>query len=600
MTTPLRVAHLTTVDLSLRFLLFEQMKRLRDEGYEVTGISAPGPWVGDLEAEGIRHIAWPHATRAWNPRADTRAFVELLRILRRERFDIVHTHNPKPGIMGRLAARLVRIPHVVNTVHGLYATPEDRLLKKLPILVAEWLAARCSDAELYQSAEDLAWARRLHIAPRRKVVLLGNGVDLTRFDRDAVPPERRATLRRDLGIADDAVVVGTVGRLVAEKGYREVFEAAARIRRQSRAVRFIAVGDPDRSKPDVIGDGEIERAREDVVFTGWREDVRDLLAVVDVFVLASWREGMPRSAIEAAAMGRPLVLTKIRGCREVARDGVEGLLVPPRNAAALTTAIEQLVVDGELRERMGIAARARAVERFDQRQVGDIVLATYERLLARQAGPQNIDGPAGLRVRNATAIDRAAIARLHRESLPEAFLPTLGDRFLRRLYRALATDEDAICSVAENGSGIVGFVAATRSVGRTYRRFALRHGVAAGLAAAPRLMRPGVARRAFETARYPSGASHLPEAELLSIAVAPGWRRRGVGEMLAGDLLRRLGEGGAGELKVVVSGDNEPANRFYERLGFRPVARLELHGGTPSNVWVKTWTSSSLSDSRSS
>src|SRR2546421_432034 len=121
-----RVAHLTTVDLTLRFLLLPQLRRLRDEGYDVTTISAPGPWVGELREEGFRHVPWNHATRSWDLRADVKAFAELVRILRRERFDLVHTHNPKPGIMGRIAARLVGTPCVVNTVHGLYATPEDR------------------------------------------------------------------------------------------------------------------------------------------------------------------------------------------------------------------------------------------------------------------------------------------------------------------------------------------------------------------------------------------------------------------------------------------------------------------------------------------
>jgi glycosyltransferase involved in cell wall biosynthesis/ribosomal protein S18 acetylase RimI-like enzyme len=588
---PVRVAHVTTVDLSLRFLLLDQLRRLRDEGFEVTGISAPGPWVADLQNEGIRHIAWPHATRAWDPRADSRAFAELYRILRRERFDIVHTHNPKPGIMGRIAARLARVPHVVNTVHGLYTTPEDRLRKRVPVLLAEWFAARSSHAELYQSAEDLSWARRLRIVTDDRAALLGNGVDLVRFDAAAVSPDARAALRRDLGIPPDAVVVGVVGRLVAEKGYRELFEAASWVRRHRPDVRFLVVGDPDRSKPDAIGDAEIDRARGDVIFTGWRADVRDLLAVMDAFVLASWREGMPRSAIEAAAMGLPLVLTNIRGCREVARNEIEGLLVPARDVVALTAAIDRVVVDDRLRRRMGAAARARAEASFDQERVCDIVIATYHRLLGTETHP-GVDAPDGLRVRRARTTDRAAMARLHRESLPDAFLPALGDPFLRRLYRALATDEDAICSVAENGAGVVGFVAATRSVGRTYRRFALRHGIAAGLAAAPRLVRPGVARRAFETARYPSGAARLPDAELLSIAVAPEWRKRGVGQMLTADLLRRLRERGASELKVVVADDNAGANRFYERLGFRPVARVEVHGGTNSNVLVLSWPSS--------
>ena len=100
-----KVAHVTTVDLTLRFLILQQLRRLREEGFEVVGISAPGPWVGELEAEGIRHIPWTNATRAWDPASDARAFAELVGIFRRERFDLVHTHNPKPGVIGRIGGQ---------------------------------------------------------------------------------------------------------------------------------------------------------------------------------------------------------------------------------------------------------------------------------------------------------------------------------------------------------------------------------------------------------------------------------------------------------------------------------------------------------------
>jgi len=368
----------------LRFLLLPQLMRLRDEGFEVTAISAPGPWRGEIEANGIRHVAWPHATRSWHPSADAAAFWELFRTFRRERFDIVHTHNPKPGILGRIAARWAGVPCVVHTTHGLYATKEDRLGRKAPVLAAEWLAARFSDLELYQSEEDLAWARRIGLVDPRRSVLLGNGVDPSRFDPSLLPAHRTRRLRSELGIPEGAVVVGTVARLVREKGYRELFTAAALLRRRFPDVRFLAVGPDDPEKADRIGEDEIREASRDVIFAGHRVDIPDLLAVMDVFVLPSWREGVPRSAIEAAAAGRALVLTDIRGCREVARDGIEGLLVPPRDPARLAAAIARLVVDPELRQRLGRAARARALERFDERRVIEVVLEEYRRLLARR------------------------------------------------------------------------------------------------------------------------------------------------------------------------------------------------------------------------
>jgi glycosyltransferase involved in cell wall biosynthesis/ribosomal protein S18 acetylase RimI-like enzyme len=579
-----RVAHVATVDLTHRFLLLGQLRALREEGFEVTAVSAPGPWVGDLEAEGIRHVAWHNASRSWDPLADVRAFAELVGILRRGGFDLVHTHNPKPGILGRIGARVARVPCVANTVHGLYATPQDSAGRRAGVLGLEWIASRCSDLELYQSEEDLEWARRLRVARRGRAIHLGNGIDLATFDRTAVPERRVAALRAELGIPEGSRVVGQVGRLVAEKGGREFLRAARSVRRSADDVVFLAIGDVDPAKADSLSTRELAEAAGDVVVTGWREDVRDLLAILDVFVLASHREGLPRSAIEAAAMGLPLVLTDIRGCREVVRPGIEGLLVPPGDADRLSEAVVSLLEDPATRERMGTAARERAVARFDERRVIATVVEVSRRLLARRGLPTG--GSAPTRIRPARPADAAGMARIHREALPEAFLSTLGERFLRRLYTALATDPAEIALVAENGHGVVGFATGSASVGRFYRRFLLRHGAAAAVAALPALARPGVVRRVRETASHPGNTAALPAAELLSIAVEPGYRSEGVGRLLAEGIVDGLAARGAGEVKVVVAEDNAGANRFYERLGFHPAARISVHGEIPSNVWV--------------
>jgi len=409
-------------------------------------------------------------------------------------------------------------------------------------------------------------------------------------------------------------VVGAVGRLVAEKGYRELFAAAHTVRQADPRVRFLAVGAPDLDKADAIGQDELARAAQDVLVTGWRDDVRDLLAVMDVFVLASWREGMPRSAIEAAAMGRALVLTDIRGCREVGRHDREALLVPPRDPDALAAAISRLAADPALRDRLGTAARRRALERFSEAQVAERVVEHYRRLAGVPDGPGHpfgvprtppvggaVPGPAV--VRPATPADAVAMARLHADGMPDAFLPTLGPRFLARLYRALATDPEAVALVAEGVDGVVGFAAGVTSVGGFYRRFARGHGPAAALAAAPRLVRPSVARRLLETVRYPAdadGNGHLPDAELLSIAVAPAFRADGTGRALADGVLAGLAGRGVDDIKVVVGAANQGANRFYAKVGFRDAGQLTVHQGTPSNVWIRSCRSSSPSPSPSS
>ena len=382
---PVTVAHLTTVDMSLRFLVFAQLAAVRDRGGRAIGISAPGPWVPELEAAGIEHLPLSSSTRSMNLTHDARAMRELWNVLRRERIDILHTHNPKPGVYGRVLGRAAGVPIVVNTVHGLYATEDDPVVKRTVVYALEGIAARCSDAELFQNPEDLARMQRLHCTRRAR--FLGNGVDLARFDPDRIGPRVRDEVRSELDVDDEVIVVGAVGRLVAEKGYPELFEAMERLPDRFRLV-VVGGGDPD--KPDSLDPGMLQRAREHGVrFLGHRDDVERVYAAMDVFVLASHREGFPRAAMEASAMGLPIVATDVRGCREVVDPGRTGTLVPRKDPAALARALLALD-DAEARTRLGRAAHRRARDHFDERHVVDTVLATY-REVARRKG-LDLDG----------------------------------------------------------------------------------------------------------------------------------------------------------------------------------------------------------------
>jgi glycosyltransferase involved in cell wall biosynthesis len=247
----------------------------------------------------------------------------------------------------------------------------------------ERLAAACSHAELVQSPEDLEVLRRLRV-PEGRLALLGNGVDLARFSPSAVPDADRLAARAELGaLDDDDVVVGLVGRLVREKGYPEAFVAAERLTATHPRVRVAVIGPDDPDKADALGAEDRARAAAaGVRFLGERHDVERLYAGMDLFVLASHREGYPRAAMEAAAMGVPAVATDVRGCRQVVVHDETGLLVPVRDPAALATAIGELADDGDRRRRLGAAARARAAVEFDQQRCIDRTLATYARLLA--------------------------------------------------------------------------------------------------------------------------------------------------------------------------------------------------------------------------
>lgn len=382
-----RLVHLTTIDLSLKVLLAHQLVRFRQEGFDVAGASAPGPYVRELEALGVEHLAVPTLGRSWTPGQDALALRDLVRLFRRERPDIVHTHNPKSGVLGRVAARIARVPAVVNTVHGLYANPALPPVRRGLISAAERVAFRFSDHELFQSREDYDWALARRLVPPKRATWLGNGVDLTRFDPAGVDAAAVAALRKEWGAGEETVVVGTVGRLVAEKGYGDLFEAARSVRARRPEVLFVVVGPEEPSKADRLDPGLVRRARDEgVVFHGEGRDMPSIYAAFDLFVLASHREGVPRSVIEAQAMEVAAVATDIRGCREVVGPDATGLLVPARDPAALGEAIARLAADPDERERMGRAGRRRMLEGFDEETVVERTLEVYRRLLAR--GPR--------------------------------------------------------------------------------------------------------------------------------------------------------------------------------------------------------------------
>ena len=376
-----RVVHITTTDMSLDWLLGPQLQAFARAGFEVLGMSASGPHVANLSAMGIRHIDVPAFTRSNNPLHDLRAFGQLVRLLHSVRPDIVHTHNPKPGILGRIAGRLTRTPLIINTQHGLWAQPTDRRQRRIPVYAAERIAAAFGDIELVQNPEDVdTLVDTLHI-PSRKVRLLGNGVDLTRFNPGAITATTRSQLRTEWGIAEGEVVCAVVSRLVREKGIVELLEAAHELRQREVPTRFVVVGPTDPDKNDAIDPAIFEDATDDgVVLTGIRTDMPECYAAADLFVTASWREGFPRSAMEAASMGLPTMATDIRGNRQVIADGETGLLVPVRDPVAIAAAVERLVSDASLRTTMGAAARERAAAEFDQQRIIDRTLDAYRTL----------------------------------------------------------------------------------------------------------------------------------------------------------------------------------------------------------------------------
>lgn len=384
----IKVAHITAIDISLRYLLLNQLRSLKQAGYEVIGISSPGKEVQYIEATGIRHKP-VKITRSFTPFQDLKTLLGLYRHFCNDRFTIIHTHTPKPGLLGQLAARMVNAPIIVNTLHGFYFHNGMHPAMRRFYIVLEKIAAKCSDVVLSQNREDIETAIREGICRPEKIKYLGNGIDVERFNPVNLSPEDILQKRLEIGLTSESLVVGFVGRLVKEKGLLELFEAAKIVRARIPEVRFLIIGPEDTNKPDSLTPHSVERygVADICHFTGVRQDMPELYSLMNVLVLPSHREGFPRAPMEASAMKVPCIITDIRGCRETIEHDRNGLLVPLGNIGALADAIIDLLTDREKARRMGEEGRRIALERFDERFVFEKVKAEYARLLREKGLP---------------------------------------------------------------------------------------------------------------------------------------------------------------------------------------------------------------------
>jgi glycosyltransferase involved in cell wall biosynthesis len=377
--------HVLTVPDSLIFLRGHG-EFFGKRGFDLTFVTSPGEKLFSYaEAEGAK--AFPlEMPRKISPLADAKTLFRLWRLMREERPDIVHAHTPKGGLLGTTAAFLAgvdaRIYHMrglpMATMHG-WKRALMRACEKVSCGLANTVV--CHSESLRQTA------LREGLCRESKLVVLhhgSNGVDAQRrFDPARVSADDRKNLRDKLGIAQDAVVIGFAGRLVGDKGIRELATAWRELSARDPRLTLLVIGkfeERDAIEPALRKELESD---ERIHMTGEVRDMAAHYAIMDVLVLPTYREGFPNVLLEAQAMGVPIVATKVDGCVDAVADEETALLVPARDAGALANAIARYTEDAAMRERHGRAGRARVLRDFDPRSVQEALLRRYEMLLGR-------------------------------------------------------------------------------------------------------------------------------------------------------------------------------------------------------------------------
>ncbi len=349
----------------------------RKAGYEVKIMTRLHQHGDLIRAAGIEVIPLTLARGGVNPFKELRTLISLYRHLRVEQPDILHNVALKPVLYGSLAARMAGIPGLVNAIAGLghiFVTAQRADLLRKGVTLAFRHLLRGHGTVILQNPDDQALLERSGaLAPDQSVLIRGAGVDL-----DAFRPQTRPD--------NSPPIVILASRLLWDKGVGEFVAAADRLKSAGVQARFVLVGAPDPENRSSISQEQLDDWQRSGIIEWWgkRADMPEVFAAADLVCLPSYYgEGIPKALIEAAACGRALITTDMPGCREVVRDGENGLLVPPRDAVALADALKRLLENPDLCQRMGAAGRLRAEREFGQDAVIAQTLEVYRRLLKR-------------------------------------------------------------------------------------------------------------------------------------------------------------------------------------------------------------------------
>jgi glycosyltransferase involved in cell wall biosynthesis len=376
-----KILRITTVPISLNILLKGQLAFMQQNDFEVITASADGPEVEEVvKREGVQHHQIDF-TRTLSPLKDLKALFQLITLIRKERPDIVHTHTPKAGLLGMLAAKICGVKLRMHTVAGMPLMEATGNLKRI-LTFTEGITYFCADHVYPNSYQLKSWLEEHFPKYARKFKLIGkgssNGISSAHFNPALIEAASLVKLRDQLKIPKEAVCFIFVGRLVSDKGIHELIDAFIGLPFEAHLI-LVGSYEDDREPVDLETKCLIQ-VKENIHHVGFQADIRPFLAIADVFVFPSYREGFPNVVLQAAAMGLPSIVSNINGCNEIIREGFNGLIVPVKDEDSLKWAMEKLLDNEDLRVQLASNARASVQENYDQLFVWQALLKEYQSL----------------------------------------------------------------------------------------------------------------------------------------------------------------------------------------------------------------------------
>ncbi len=357
---------------------------MRENGFEVVLASAEGKEINQIEQDtGLKVHVLP-LTRKIAPLTDLKAIWKTYQLIKKEKPDIVHTHTPKAGLVGMLAAKLAGVPVRVHTVAGLplmEATGSKRKILNFVERLTAWAATNVYPNSL--AIKEFMIQEKLVPPNKLKVIANGssNGINTAYFSKEHFTPEIQKLLRQQLGISETDLVYTFVGRLVKDKGINELIEAFVKLQKKVPNAKLLLVGNEEPELDPLWPETQTEiKNNKAIITTGWVEDVRPYLSISDVFVFPSYREGMPNVVLQAGAMGLPQIVTDINGSNEIITHNKNGIIIPVKDKEALYEAMLKLK-DKNLRKKLSENARSIIKEKYEQQILWQALLEEYQYLL---------------------------------------------------------------------------------------------------------------------------------------------------------------------------------------------------------------------------
>jgi len=384
-----KLIRITTVPISFKVLLKGQLRFMASNGFDVKGVSSEGEELKEVrENEGIVMEAI-NMSRKITPFQDLKSLWKMWNFLRKEKPQIVHTHTPKAGIIGMLAARLAGVPHRLHTVAGLPLMEATGIKRKILNFVEKLTYS--SATRVYPNSKglyDFILQNNFTQSNKLKIIANGssNGINTTFFSLAQVSEIERVTLREKLNIQPDDFVFVFVGRIVSDKGINELIKAFSELQtaenNELTGIKLLLVGglesDLDPLNPETLA--EINQNK-DLISAGFQQDVRPFFAISDALVFPSYREGFPNVVMQAGAMGLPSIVSDINGCNEIIVEGENGLIIPPKNVEKLKEKMLTLARDKNLYIKLKENSRRMIENRYEQSVVWKALLEEYEGLL---------------------------------------------------------------------------------------------------------------------------------------------------------------------------------------------------------------------------